>query len=220
MPSSAESRCNSKYESDKKVSLFSSPASHLGWFFFTIMSFSLQSSINVTHPNTEGRNQPEMRDHCSTVGMAESYWDQMVIHKGWSVIPRRNALVEAINHMDDLSDGNGWHSEYLAFGRDEQPAQAAEKFGTIWDLFRANNLLLFLFYEVDNLESMACLVISCPKEGKWVSLFLWCSVFLHYIMVCPVALCFSQCFGLAFIFSNLYHNSDICLRSLTLKLWG
>lgn len=172
-----------------------------------------------------------MQEYCSTVGTAESHWDQTVIHKGRSVIPRRNALVEATNHTDVFSDGDGWHSEYSAFGSDEQPAQAAEKFGTIWDLFRANNLLPFLCYEVDNLEFMACLVISCPKEGKWITLLLWCSVFLHYIrsvlwhiyrlyMVCPVAHCFRQCFGLTFIFSNPYHNSDRSLRSLIQKLWG
>lgn len=122
-----------------------------------------------------------MQECCSTVGMAESHWDQIVIHRGYSVTPSRNALVEAMNHTDIFSDGNGWHSEHLVFGSDEQPAQAAEKFGTIWDLFRAKNLLLFLFYEVDNVEFMACLVIICPKEGKWIGLFPWFSVFLHYI---------------------------------------
>lgn len=55
----------------------------------------------------------------------------MVIHKGCSVIPKRCALVEAMNHTDIFTDGDGWHSEYLAFGSDEWAAKAAVKFGTI-----------------------------------------------------------------------------------------
>lgn len=58
----------------------------------------------------------------------------MVIHKGWSVIPRSCASVEAMNHTDIFTDGDGWHSEDLAFGSDERPAKAAVKFGTIRDL--------------------------------------------------------------------------------------
>lgn len=74
--------------------------------------------------------------------------------------------MEATNYTNIFTDGDGWHSEYLAFGRDERPAKAAVKFGTIRDLFLVNSLLLFLCYEVDNLEFMACLVISCLKGGK------------------------------------------------------
>lgn len=86
------------------------------------------------------------------------------------------------NELHDIfTDGSGWHSEYLAFGSDEQPAKTAVKFGTIRDLLRVNNLLLFLCYEADNLEFMACLVISCLETGKWISLFLWRSVFLDYV---------------------------------------
>lgn len=105
----------------------------------------------------------------------------MVIHKGCSVIPSRSVSVEAMNCIDIFTDGDGWHSEYLAFGSDERSAKAAVKFGTTRDLLRVNNLLLFLCYEVDNLEFMACLEISCLEGGKWISLLLWHSVFLHYI---------------------------------------
>lgn len=39
-----------------------------------------------------------------------------------------------MNHTDIFTDGDGWHSEDLAFGSDERPAKAAVKFGTIRDL--------------------------------------------------------------------------------------
>lgn len=40
-----------------------------------------------------------------------------------------------MNRTDIFTDGDGWHSEYLAFGSEARPAKAAVKFGTIQDLF-------------------------------------------------------------------------------------
>lgn len=122
------------------------------------------------------------------------------------------------NELHDIfTDGNGWHSEYLAFGSDEQPAKTAVKFGTIRDLLWVNNLLLFPCYEVDNLEFMACLQLPWNREMNQPLSMTQC--FLRLCMACPVTLRFRQCFSLTFIFSNPYHSTDRCLGSLTQKQW-
>lgn len=74
--------------------------------------------------------------------------------------------MEATSYADIFTHGDVWHSEYLTFGSDERPAKAPVKFGTIRDLLQVKSLLLFLCYEVDNLEFMACLVISSLEGGK------------------------------------------------------